>query len=216
MCVRWPAVVCAALLGLGAWTPAGGSDDPLEVKTCLGQLRDKWANRVQAVWCLSEYVKDNPEARRAVIRALRDPDVVVRDAAASGLGTAGKEAIPGLVRALGDEGKVMRTAAKSLGQIGPDAIPALVAAFPRYGLGVAYAMARIGPPALPELIKALGDPRVRGSAVAGIETMGPSAARAGRPAERPRPRNAIDCASCPCRDWRGGDGGDSGIDLGTR
>jgi HEAT repeat protein len=152
------------------------SDDSLEVKTCLSQLTAKYSGaRWQAVSCLSQYVKDDPQARRAVIQALRDPVADVREVAAASLGTAGKEAIPELVKALGDESKVVHSAARSFGQIGPDAIPALVKAFPKVGIGVAWALAEIGPPALPELIKALEDPRVRGPAVAGIETMGPSA-----------------------------------------
>jgi HEAT repeat protein len=159
--------------------PTAESHEELEVKTCLAQVTARYeGTRWQAVSCLSQYVKDDSVARRAVIRALRDPDVDVREAAAGALGPAGTEAIPGLVRALGDKGRVVHSAASSLGQIGPDAIPALVEAFPKYGLGVAYAMARIGPPALPELIRALEDPIVRGPAVAGIETMGPSAAPA--------------------------------------
>ncbi len=171
---------CAVAVGLGTWAVAAEGEDALDLKTCLAQLKAKYSGtRRQAVSCLSQYVKDDPHARYAVMRAMHDPDVEVREAAASGLGGAGKEAIPELVRALGDEGSVVQSAVKSLGQIGPDAIPAVsTALFEQRQLAAAWALAEIGSPALPELIKGLEDPRVNGLAAAGIENMGPAGAPA--------------------------------------
>jgi HEAT repeat protein len=173
--------VVLAALGAAIASSVCRADDPqLPPKPrCFEQLRAASEfDRASGVGCLSRYVGDDPKARRAVIEALRDRSVEVRAAAAFSLGAAGKVVIPELVKALGDDPRVVEGAVESLGQIGPDAIPALVASFHDHGMGVAYALAKIGSPALPNLIEALDDPKVRGPAVAGIERMGPAAAPA--------------------------------------
>ncbi len=173
-----------------------------DVETCLGELRSgDSGGRWQAVSCLAPYVKNEPRARQAVLRALRDPSVDVREVAASSLGAAGKEAIPALVAALGDQGGVVREAARSLGQIGADAIPAVTAALldrrsSKRRVGAVSALAAIGPPALPTLIDVLEDPTLRVLAADAIAEMGPPAAPA-----VPALAAALETSNPPTRGW---------------
>jgi len=105
---------------------------------------------------------------------LGDKEVGNRFYAAEALGKIGepaKEAVPALIKALGDEKaeKVRSNVAEALGKIGDaQAVPALIEALSDEVWGVRYSAARalgeIGEPAVPALIEALskiGEPAAK-------------------------------------------------------
>lgn len=177
---RTLSLLAVLLLAVPAW--ADDADGPV-LGRCLKQLRSsRQVERLEGTACLSALARDNKEARRALIRLLKDRDPEVRAGAASEftiLGPAAEDAVPALIEALADEdGSVVEWATKGLGQIGPAAVPALEAALPTHHAAAARALGAIGPPALPALIRAIENPKLRGPATAGIEVMGPQAAPA--------------------------------------
>jgi HEAT repeat protein len=118
---------------------------------------------------LKALVNIGPAAVPALVAALRDSDIWLREGVAKALGEIGSpaaEAVPALAAALNDPEKdVRRNAAQALGGIGSpaaEAIPALAAALndPEKDVrrNAAQALGEIGPAAVPALVAALNDP----------------------------------------------------------
>ena len=108
------------------------------------------------------------EALAAAVKALRDPDKLVRQKACQALGEMGSEAVLALMTALNDmDYQVRYSALDALGNIGPEAkeaVPTLTKLFQdgdnRVRMRAAKALGNIGPeamPAAPALIRALSD-----------------------------------------------------------
>lgn len=183
MCDRHRMWALVALLVLPPCATFGDDTAPSEVRRCLKDLRSADGfRRHQAVECLGPLAKDSPEARRALIGALKDrrADPYVRDTAAFHLGEVGastKDIVPALVAVLDDkDGRVVGSAVGALARIGPDAIPELAVALARNtpaAMAAADALGAIGHAALPTLIEALKDPKLKGRAAHGLQVMKP-------------------------------------------
>lgn len=126
--------------------------------------------RRNAVWALTRL--DSAEAREAVLKALRDPDESVRQAALHSTGLwRDARAVPHLIRILETgAASLQRAAAESLGRIGdPTAIPALIASAAATGdrvleHSIVYALIEINEPAA--------------TAAAGLQAASPGSRRA--------------------------------------
>jgi hypothetical protein len=122
------------------------------------------ADRLDVIRAIGSFRGDAAPAVGEVVKALDDPNVQVRSAAAwafSQIGPKGAAAAPALAKALSDSDPVVRhLAAIALKEMGPSAAPAV-----------------------PELIRALDDPSeyVRARAADALGSMGPAARAAVRP-----------------------------------
>lgn len=126
-------------------------------------------------------------------RDLRDPVVNVRVRGAQALGAFDRRAVPALTDALGDkEYRVRATAAESLARMpAGDVVPAMIVALESAEAGVranaAGVLGAFGPaarPAIPALARALRDPNLRVSELAGEALNRIASEGRGRPSTR--------------------------------
>ena len=110
---------------------------------------------------------DHLDTRKGLVRALNDPDLTVRQAAAVGVRQAPfPEALPALIRSLGSADRLLaRLASGALAAIGPPAVSPLTIALraddPAVRIEAVRALSEIDDPSVvPALFAALSDPSV--------------------------------------------------------
>ena len=133
---------------------------------------DALSDRLMAVHALSALGTNAPVV--PLVRALRDPELIIAAPAATALGNIGRSAVPELIRALNDrDGRVRSLACYALSMIGRDAGDAAPALIQRLAdkednvhSSAAYSLGRLGKPGLAALIVALknSDERIRAQA----------------------------------------------------
>lgn len=177
---------------ISAWALAMINPDDVQISDraaemlIAGTTDEKPVVRTAAVRGLAELHDKHPEAIRALVIALKDPEPEVMGGSLQGLISLGPDAVPELTKALADK-DLQVAAAAALGQIGMDAtsaIPAIIAQLPGedpgYRREAHFALAAMGPAAaaaVPELIKSLADDdlEVRYSASYALGKLGPAA-----------------------------------------
>jgi HEAT repeat protein len=154
------------------------------LKWIVGRKNSWWRMKV---W--QAYPKLPGGVQAVIQKRVARPEIATpREAAAFSLGLIGpaaKEAVPALIKALGDgEGTVAWKAAVALARIGGDSVPRLIKALkgrnPVVRSMAAYTLGETGPasiPAIPGLIRAAGDPveAVRNASMNSLTELGPPA-----------------------------------------